>query len=515
MNSDGLYRFPVTYEGLPQEQPFLADAIGDSLANDIVLPNTPTELKLTVTMQQFTDLLSAALNGANRHFGERYIDVIYPLIKAGKEYAMSCENVADCIETSEDVQNALIEQIDTNLDMQNALRRQIADTLTQLGFDPDSTTAASVEADEIKELENCDLDALWAGIRDGIVQRLDDNARQFLEIMVSKLDLVQRANSIIAAIPVVGALASATIDAFVELIPDLKNAYEAYSSIDAMDTAACEIFALVCSECRYPTNQELFDYFANLGASGIDDLTTLSTTVAYEVLASGASVASPVIAWHTLIAIQIFTLLINEKFANLAGIASVADMAGLGEDFANDNWLTLCDSCNENFKLWTHLFSSGMGDFDFVYSGTTQRGTLSGDVVQGVTASSTLKVIEMTMPLDPTWRVESARITFRRTGTGTAGNFIFRWRPTPDSNTGAVNPSIGSGGAILGWLSACQHDGFAAPGYLVGNKQLYIYIECAGTVSTEFNVEVQRVDIVFQRDYAKGGSPTSDDNLCA
>lgn len=373
MTEFGLERYGVDYEAVPQEQPFLTDADGDSLDNDIVLTVEPMELKLTVNMAQYSNLLSAALNGALRFWGDEYIDVIYPLIKAGKEFAMTCEDVADCIETNEVTQQALADVLLGDTIVSQALTQAITETLVQMGFDPNATVAnPSALSDEIKDLEGCNLDRLWGGIRWGIVERLDDNARQFLEIMVAKIDVIERANAVIGAVPVVGTLASAVIDQFVEVLPDLLNAFESYSSIDARDEAACGIFSIVCSECRYPTTQELYDYFSSFGDAGIADIATLTANIAYSVL-SGLATGSGLVVWHTMIAVQLFTLLVNEKFANLVGIASIETIASFGEEFAADDWKILCGDCVEPRMLIEYDFTQSQHG-SYVLDGLSQYG---------------------------------------------------------------------------------------------------------------------------------------------
>lgn len=76
-------------------QPLL-DGDGDSLLNDIVLNATNNILRFEITEEEYTELLSSALNGAIRAYPERYISVIYPLLKAAKDYAQFPTEPGDC-----------------------------------------------------------------------------------------------------------------------------------------------------------------------------------------------------------------------------------------------------------------------------------------------------------------------------------------------------------------------------------------------------------------------------------
>lgn len=96
MSDDILARFGSTWAEIASPQQITVDTTGDTPSNDLQLVDTEQQLVLSVTAQQYSDLLSAALNGANRHFPENYLNVIYPLIKAGKMDV--CEVVNSCVE---------------------------------------------------------------------------------------------------------------------------------------------------------------------------------------------------------------------------------------------------------------------------------------------------------------------------------------------------------------------------------------------------------------------------------
>lgn len=247
--SDGLWRFPVTYEGLPQEQPFSLDTTGDSLANDIVLMETPNELKLTVTMQQYTELLSAALNGANRFWGERYIEVIYPLIKAGKEFAMSCEGVADCVETSEAVQTA------------------INNVLNELGYRPEAGTPESptiyddnpllIDGSLIEDCENDNLFGAITQLVDFINKRLVD----LFEILESETNIVERSQIIAEAFPISDSIGiDSAAAAFDQAVEEVSEGYDAAFTEELEDEYRCDLFCLVKDTCELDF-QTFADYF--------------------------------------------------------------------------------------------------------------------------------------------------------------------------------------------------------------------------------------------------------------
>jgi len=491
-------------EEVPEGQA-LSDYLPRTIASEI--PFTPDIITIQLPMndERFLKLCSSIANGAFWTYPDEWLEVVGWFWQA-MEVAMTCEDVADCIDNDEGVQNALINQIDTNLAMQEALRRQVSEALLQMGFDPDATTVpSSVASGEIKDLANCDKDALWAGIRDGIVQRLDDNARTFYEIMVTKVDLIERGTAVIGAIPIVGGLGEALAEQFTEVIPDLLNAYDSYSSIEALDTAACEIFALVCNLCRYPTLQELYDYFASFGAVDIQDLATLTATVAYEAMV-GAATGAGFFVWHTTIAVQLYTLLLNEKFGNLLGVDSIATMASLGEDFANDNWEVLCDACVAQYSIWEWDFSNGQGDWIPTQISGVPQGVFEGGTADGIVSGST-KSLQIELPLDPTWRIIGARVEYEITN---QTQTIMRYRQYMGTNTNAVNPSISNcTDAGTGYRWSWQGSDIDPPDAPVtGKRSFWLVLTSSTNTST---IKVHKVSFEFEYDHSAQPSFATED----
>lgn len=258
---------------------------------------------------------------------------------------MTCEQIIDCIENDAATQAAL-SQFLTGAGNVNPNSVDADNTTVPMRF---AGNAQDLE-DEIGTLEDCNLDVLWGAIRHGIVLYLDDNARNFLEDLNTQADKGQRAASLLEAIPVVGDLAASVTLQFVELVPDLLNLFNAYSSETVLDEIACAIFEMVCAECRFPTWDELFSYYASAGISGIDDVQNLVLTAATDYLL-GSSQLAALACYHTIVTYELFVLYLGAKFNGAQGTSSIALWGGLGEDFSSDNWIDLCDGCEpEGFE---------------------------------------------------------------------------------------------------------------------------------------------------------------------
>lgn len=421
---------------------------------------------------------------------------------------MSCEDIADCIETSEDVAIALTEN---QIIVMNTLKAIANSGTVYPQIDADVTTVDTSTAgignqktEPIKELPSCDLDALWAGIRDGIVQRLDDNARSALEWLVTKADVAERANAAIGMIPVLGDIANGVITQLVELAPDMLNLYEAYSSIEHLDEIACEIFGIVCSQCRYPTYEEVFQYYAAAGITGFDDLDNIVIAAATDFLI-GSSELAALAFYHTLIAYELLILYMGSKFHNQSGTSALVTMASLGEDFANDNWMTLCEDCDEPYSIYVWDFTTGQhgmyldpaSDNNPADEGVYQTGMgwrLTGSAGQR---------LEVAIPIDTSWEI-------RAIGMKTTGNTInarsLITRPVLGSTTGGVGRNIANGS---GEYNHCI-DGLVS---ITGFAEIAIAFQ---SVDNDPPTYFTKMAIIFNRGFAPTPElPTNDNTLCS
>jgi len=328
---------------------------------------------------------------------------------------MSCEDIADCIETDETVQAALVQNLLT-VEMIN----QITTVVNQNGFgNPNSINTSQTTVvdrnpigalqEEIKPLVECNLDALWGGIRHGIVERLNDLTKDLLEDLLIIPDVAERLTVFIDVVPVIGDLVEGVAFQITEIIPDLYTLYESYESAETLDELACEIFAIVCSECRYPTFEELFGVYAGhtLISLAMNDLTLDAVATAIlDLLTQTAEVA-----FFTLSVQSLFVLNLQSAFNGANGTRAIVKWAEIGEDSASDNWLTLCETCNEAYriKVWDYTVEQ--------YNSTRATGfsTNSGTWISGKgwrvdkTAANAGR-LTMAQPFDPSWELRGILI---------------------------------------------------------------------------------------------------------
>jgi len=248
-----------------------------------------------------------------------------------------CDDVANCISENQSVQDAITNYlIESGITSPNTI-------------DPDSTNVdermpqATQQSDISSTPSGCDQDILWAGIRE-MVTRLDDQARQILEQAQVINDIYQRYANLVAAIPILGDLAADISNNFTEVIPDMLNSFNAYSSVSNMDDLACELFELVCSDCKYPTYEQVADTVASHAFGTLINWEAMSlATVVSQFIQTGTY--TPTLVWHSMLLFELFTLYIGGKFGSASGSKTLTQWVKLGEDIPSNDWETLCGPC--------------------------------------------------------------------------------------------------------------------------------------------------------------------------
>lgn len=367
----------------------------------------------------------------------------------GVDCAMNCEEVADCVESQILVNQELINAI--TLSMTNNGFGNPNHINPQITTIPDRNPVNAMQ-EEILELEDCNLDKLWGGIRNGIVLRLDDNARDLLEDLAGIPNVVERLAVFIDIVPVIGDLIEGLAFQITEIIPDLLALYNAYSSLETLDEIACEIFSLVCSLCRYPTFEEVFNRYLTNAAGGIPSLETMTLEQIAEYLLT--VVTNPAeIAYNTIIVWEMFVLNAQAAFNGVSGTKAISDYARLGEDAPSNNWIQLCEVCDEPYriKIWDFTETDKDSYRTSSYPTTSGHGIYIpgvGWIPQQLGAEGN-GFISVGVRQDPTWRIRAIALKFANQAAGN-GNMTFNiLRTIPASNAGGT--AIGLDWGTTGW----------------------------------------------------------------
>ena len=482
------------------------------------LTDTPCYLSLTERQVYLVGQIIEQISWSTRWVGDTS-GMDLDAIAANLEYAistcvegsMSCEDIADCLDTPEAI--TVIQQLITN---NQTIINSITQTVNQSGFGdvnhvnvyittiPDRNDAGFMQQ-SVKPLDNCNLDGLWAGIR-GIVQLLNDTAKDLLEDLATIPNAAERLVVFFDVIPVMGDLAEGLAFQVNEIVPDLLALYESHESESVLDEIACSLFDIVCSECRYPTFQEVFDaYKAGAIFLGLDINNMTLEDIANELLTLVANPASQ--AFNTISVWALWILNAQATFNGVSGTDAIIDWATLGEDSANNNWLQLCDGCNEAYQIWEWDFASqGQGDW---YLDPAPDGNPSdeGIWVSGrgwrLTGNAGQR-LEVAMPFDPTWKIRA--IGLRLEGQAQTARSFSR-RPTLGTTVGQINTNLATGSNPI--YNSCA-DGFLGATNI---NEIAVAFQVAGqSPATYFT----KIAIVFDAGFAPATAiPTSDGTICS
>lgn len=238
---------------------------------------------------------------------------------------------------------------------------QRAGTVNPNSVDPSDTTVinyrwppAERSAAILPPPAGCDNDILWSGVLE-IVQRIDQNGRDFWETIVAENDTIQRIGEIVALVPLFGDIIGEGVQLLAEIAPDMLNSYNAYSTPEAIEAVACDLFATTCGECRFPTYQEVYDYFSGRSALGAAAWEDIAFEAAVDVLL-GTHTLPTAIVWFTTNILQMWVLAAGATWIRTIGVEYIALWAGIGAASPSDAWELICGPCGG--ATWSH-------DFDF------------------------------------------------------------------------------------------------------------------------------------------------------
>lgn len=175
------------------------------------------------------------------------------------------------------------------------------------------------------------------------------------------------------------------------------------------------------------------------------------------------------------------------------------------KEFA-DAGIELYCPCLTGYQVWVWDFSNGLGEF------TIENGELSGGRLVG-TDTGFEKSINIRMPFNPSWRVRACKLHGERVNGiahGTGDEEVVRFRPTANSNTGAYGfPQGGHRGN--GVFARCAAHNIS-PFWFDGINQVHLHASVTDNATSQ--IYIDKIEIQFVENFAKGGYITDDDNIC-
>lgn len=274
---------------------------------------------------------------------------------------MSCEDVADCIETNEATQTAI------NNIINNQSNTQITYETSRQGT---PITEAEYTASLTPPNPGCDEDILFGAVS-AIVDQLDKNNLDFLQIMEVGTNTRERVSTVIAAIPIIETLPVNEIIDFVDKAQnEILEHYEAQWTTALYDEYRCEIFclALASPDCEI-TFQLLFDYFNNRLGAALDPNNLLQDL--FEFFLLGTWAGTQVVDIMMLVQIGVW-----REASNWLGVSlrTLQTVGLLGANDPNHDWAVIPCDCAPIDEWVTNDFSTGS---QFGWADTSSPGTFS------------------------------------------------------------------------------------------------------------------------------------------
>jgi len=294
-------------------------------------PNERIWVPVYMSLNEYTALLSAVDVGAAIAWTDDALLVYYILVRCFSGGSMQfCQKVIDCLLNDDDVKQAIADDILADGPIREAVN-EVARNGSSLTT---STTGTQIFSD-------CDKDVLFAGIT-SIVDTMNQNNKDFLEVMALAATQKERIANAISAIPVIGLL---PIDEIVNYVAKMQAEilvnYDAEYTLDVRDEYRCGLFCIAIGKDDCSINyDDIFGYIQTRLGAALDPLNLLASLAEYTILGtwSGTSVVD------IMMLNQIGIWKIAGKWLKSV-IRTLETVAALGADTPDPDWNILCTDC--------------------------------------------------------------------------------------------------------------------------------------------------------------------------
>lgn len=321
-------------------------------------------------------------------------------------HCMDCDDVADCIDESENVQSSLDQwfsnAVDNSTTVQQALER---------AFDPaqggQEIPQEYAYKNQYGNALSCDPNDGWGHIRDGLVKRSFDRVIQVLQQIEFTTNNQEMLSQALNAMPGIGAVFDVVpvTDWFLwfdNVRNWMKEGFEAGDSEDLRDEIACELFCIWQENCTLSleqVRQYYWDKATALIPSWDDPFASFQQLM--EALANPTEFSGAAAVYGLMAAQYGFTSYINDWF----GIKVVAMSNDLALGDPSDDWETLCECIEE----WETILDLSTSDYGFVSNGDFTSGN-GGTWVDteglisafGVASGNGFQMVQMKIDIDET-----------------------------------------------------------------------------------------------------------------
>lgn len=324
-------------------------ATGCFETSPLTFPDQETPVKFVVEMNltEFTKVFSALMTGADLSYPEQAHEVVWLFLKNLECPVSICDEIADCIDASDVVRNALAQwfsyAVDNDIVVQQALERAF-DAMKRGAPIPQGYA----DQNQYGEALGCDNNDGWGHIRNGLIERSFQRVIDVLEQIETVTNNQEMLAQFLNAIPVVGAALDVIpvtdwVLFFDNVRAVLKEEFEAGDTLALRDQVACDLFCIWQIDCSLSLEQIRSYYWdktiiLNPDWDGaFNSFGALAAALGY---VSAGNIGEAVV--YALVGSQYgFLTFINDWFG--ITIASTSSDLALGDP--SDDWEVLCDEC--------------------------------------------------------------------------------------------------------------------------------------------------------------------------
>ncbi len=271
---------------------------------------------------------------------------------------MDCLGVADCIEDSDEVKAALLQNLLFNIANSTEVQQALNNNYNPHGINPLPETIA--EQNLLPAIVDCDFDTLWGSIVQ-LVDSMNTNNLNAFEIAEAASNLAERASLVLGGIPILETLPVDEAVTYVNTIwtDDLMEAYVANDTTEYTDTLKCALFCLATGRgCRLSI-RDVYDYFIDRIAGDAAD--TFAELIAY--LITGTWTGTEIN--DMFYAGQLLMMYHGNKYFPVVGIRPFQQYLDIGSLSPSAAWSVICDPCAVVPNVY--LESNIAIDFEFTF----------------------------------------------------------------------------------------------------------------------------------------------------
>lgn len=324
----------------------------DCVPSSFVWPEDPNERTLvpfSLSLNEWNILGSAIDVGADIAFGDKALRVNWLWMRNMRCEVSICAAVLNCIETNEDVRNAIVGLIETS----PTIYQLIQQISSQNTLAPETLNTNILKPDE------CGLGYLYSQAVT-VVQTLHTMTINVFNDVSTGLTPAQWASLFIAIYPIaMNAFTAGFVLGMVSaLVGAVAAAYNAQWDDPFIDELTCDVFCLLQEDCSLTINELAEFYIARSGLSLSSDPYQAFLDVLF-IISNGTWTGHAVELMHLL---QVTAMRLN---INILGIdyGQYAIVITASGDIEDNGYLTECDECPEevcfDFTTSAHGFYAG------------------------------------------------------------------------------------------------------------------------------------------------------------